>query len=67
MNIFSLKRKYKVVRTYDEGICTTELEDAFKDGYEFVRASEFVPPATRDGVRRFGYIEYILVKEVGDE
>ncbi len=68
MNIFSLKKKYKVVRTYDEGKTrTAELEDAFKDGYEFVRASEFIPSETRDGVRRFGYIEYILVKEVGDE
>ena len=67
MNIFSLKKKYKVVRTYDGGTYEEELKKAFEDGYEFVRASEFIPSETRSGVIRYGYIEYILVKEVGDE
>lgn len=63
MNV-SLKRKYKVVRTYDGGTYKEELEKAFKDGYEFVRASEFIPSETRNGIIRYGYIEYILVKDV---
>ena len=56
--------KYKVVRTYDDNKTTELLKNAFDDGYEFVRASEYVPEASHNGVRRFGYIEYILKKEV---
>ena len=59
------KYKYKVVRTYDDGNAGTEkLQSAFDIGYEFVRASEYVTEATHNGKRRFGYIEYILRKEV---
>lgn len=59
------KYEYKVVRTYDDGAANTDkLQSAFDDGYEFVRASEYVPEATHGGTRRFGYIEYILRKEV---
>lgn len=58
--------KYKVVRTYDDGRNDSEmakLTSAFDAGYEFVSASEYVPEATH-GERRYGYIEYILRKEV---
>ena len=61
------KYKYKVVRTYDDSKIDSEmstLTSAFDDGYEFVRASEYVPEATHNGRRRYGYIEYILRKEV---
>lgn len=57
--------KYKVVRTYDDGKCVEDkLQSAFDIGYEFVRASEYVPEVTHNGTRRYGYIEYILRKEV---
>lgn len=59
--------KYKVVRTYDDSKTNSEmakLTSAFDAGYEFVRASEYVPEATHNGKRRYGYIEYILKKEV---
>lgn len=52
--------KYRVVRSYTSGNLsrTTELKQAFFDGYEFVRASEVVESS--DG----NFIEYILRKEV---
>ena len=55
------KYEYKVVRSYTDG-CTLdrrELERAFKDGYEFVRASEVVENVHG----KCNYIEYILRKE----
>ncbi len=59
------KYEYKVVRTYDDGTDPTcKLQSAFGIGYEFVRASEYVPEAIHNGTRRYGYIEYILRKEV---
>lgn len=58
------KYKYKVVRTYDDNKYEMELQSAFDIGYEFVRASEYIPEATHHGNRRYGYIEYILRKEV---
>lgn len=60
-----IKTIYKVVRTYDDGRTKEQLlQDAFDSGYEFVRASEYVPETTHDGTRRYGYIEYILKKEI---
>lgn len=59
--------KYKVVRTYDDSRNDSEmakLTSAFDAGYEFVRASEYIPEAIHNGNRRYGYIEYILKKEV---
>lgn len=58
--------KYKVVRTYEDGAKTDELEQAFEDGWRFLRANEFVPMSKYDGIYRYGYIEYILYKEAGD-
>ena len=58
---------YKVVRTYDDGGCESKLQTAFDDGYEFVRASEYIPEATHGGTRRYGYIEYILAKTEREE
>lgn len=59
------KAIYKVVRTYDDGKTKDRLlQDAFDGGYEFVRASEYIPETTHDGTRRYGYIEYILKKEI---
>jgi hypothetical protein len=54
--------KYKVVRSYGPnsvGRCK-DLEKAFEDGYEFVRASEYIG----GNYDKAGYIEYILKKEV---
>lgn len=55
------KVRYKVVRSYNpsEPLNRLELNIAFNDGYEFVRASEYIPQKGRKG----GYIEYILRKE----
>jgi len=58
------KYTYKVVRTYGDGEYEKYLQDAFDDGYEFVRASEYIPEAITWEKRRYGYIEYILRKEV---
>lgn len=59
------KTIYKVVRTYDDGAYSiSKLQSVFDEGYEFVRASEYVPENIHNGTRRFGYIEYILKKEV---
>lgn len=59
-----MREKYKVVRSYDDGKTGEDkLQREFDDGWKFVRASEYVPEATHNGVRRFGYIEYILCKE----
>lgn len=56
------KYEYKVVRSYGPTSIgkTDELERAFRDGYGFVRASEYIE-GSRD---KAGYIEYILRKEV---
>jgi len=50
--------KFKVVRVYREN-GPSELNTAFEQGWQFVRASEFVPEYSS----RQGYIEYILFKE----
>jgi len=61
-------RQYKVVRSYGEGgVKTMELQEAFDSGYEFLRASEYVPPTIHGSTLRYGYIEYILVKEILNE
>lgn len=63
------KYKYKVVRTYDDSKTNSEMDkltSAFDAGYEFVRASEYVPEATHNERRRYGYIEYILRREVDE-
>lgn len=56
---------YKVVRSYAPN-CATSLDDldaAFYNGWQFVRASEFIPPQGK----KVGYIEYILKKEIEEE
>ena len=56
-------RIYKVVRSYESGRTgETELQEFLDKGYEYLRASEYIPPT----IERYGYIEYILVKEVED-
>ena len=55
--------EYKVVRSYDGGNFETLLQKAFNEGFEFVRASEFIPESRHNGTIRYGYIEYILKKE----
>lgn len=54
--------RYKGVRSFSprEPFSRLELNIAFNDGWEFVRASEYIPKKGRKG----GYIEYILRKEV---
>ena len=55
--------KYTVVRTYAEGtILEVKLQSLFNEGWQFVRASEYIPSEINNGVRRYGYIEYILAK-----
>lgn len=50
--------KFKVVRVYrQKGL--SELNEAFEQGWQFVRASEFVPEYSSSQ----GYIEYILFRE----
>jgi len=55
--------KYKVVRSYDYNECADELQEAFDDGWQFLRASEYVPSIKFDNILRYGYIEYILYKD----
>ena len=57
--------KYKVVRSYGPGSQGREedLTKAFNEGWEFVRASDYVV-STHSG--KSGYIEYILKKEVDE-
>ena len=52
-----------VVRSYDDGNNYEKLQRAFDSGFEFVRASEYIPEAWHDKIRRYGYIEYILCRE----
>lgn len=53
-----MKYEYKAVRTYHDD--NSRLTKAFNDGYEFVRASEYVPTEPLAP----GYIEYILCKPI---
>ena len=57
--------KYKVVRSYGPSANgrNTELQEAFEEGYEFVRASEYIEGRTGYA----GYIEYILRKRENKE
>lgn len=59
------KYKYIVVRSYTDNCAAnkTDVENAFKNGFEFVHASEVV----QNGGSRCNYIEYILRKEVNTE
>lgn len=54
------KYKYKVVRTYRESTKAkaNNLQASLDDGWEVVRASEYVP----GDARYSGYLEYILRK-----
>lgn len=61
------KYEYKVVRTYGGGsdIGSNRLTEAFSKGWEFVRASDYVPDyISRDLTHYFGFIEYILRREI---
>lgn len=62
-----MKYQYIAVRSYDNGNYTESLNKKFDEGYEFVRASEYVPEANRGVVTRFGFIEYILRKPIDEE
>lgn len=55
------KTVYKVVRTFSCGSYkeASDLEDAFAEGWEFVKASDYMPGRTD-----IGCFEYILKKEV---
>jgi hypothetical protein len=55
-------RMNKVVRSYGPASdrVNTDLEAAFKEGWQFERASEYIPSHGGSA----GYIEYILYKEV---
>ena len=58
----NMAKEYKVVRSYDYGSDQySSLKNAFKEGWQFERASEYVPSQSyRDGYVTYGYIEYIL-------
>jgi len=56
------KYEYKVVRSYTDG-CSAKsmnLDKAFSEGFEFVRASDIV----KNDKGRCDYIEYIVRREV---
>ena len=57
------KYEYKVVRSFGPGcsIGGNKVSNAFNEGWEFVRASEFI----QDNNSSYGYIEYILRREIG--
>lgn len=58
------KYKYIVVRSYTDNCnaAETEVSNAFKNGFEFVRASDVV----KNGAYKCDYIEYILRKEINE-
>ena len=56
-----MKYEYKVVRSFAHVCGEADLQSAFNQGYEFVRASE---PIKFSGDCSNDYIEYILRKEV---
>ncbi len=61
------KYEYKVVRSYGGGsdVGSDRLTEAFDKGWEFVRASDYIPDYTsRDFTHYFGFIEYILKREI---
>lgn len=61
------KYEYKVVRSYGPGSTARDIRliEAFKKGWEFVRASDYVPDyIARDLSHYYGYIEYILKREI---
>ena len=62
-----MKYQYIAVRSYDNGSYDAPLNEKFDEGYEFVRASEYVPETNRNGRTRFGFIEYILRKPICEE
>ena len=55
-----MQYKYKMVRSYTKG---KELNEAFNDGWEFVRASDLI----KNTNGYCDYIEYILRKEVEEK
>lgn len=59
-------KQYKVIRSYHNGkeVNGTNLDDAFKEGWQFERASDYVPVREGGKATFFGYIEYILSKEM---
>lgn len=54
--------RYKVVRSFAPncGTSSGDLEKAFDDGWEFIRASELIPQQGN----KVGYLEYVLKKEI---
>lgn len=69
-NLVDHEIKFKAIRVYQDGHyksgssdwvkATSELDQAFEQGWHFVRASEYIP----DTDKTCGYIEYILMKSV---
>ena len=57
-----MSKQYKVVRSYGPNSVgkASDLEAAFRAGYQFERASEYIEGDHGSA----GYIEYILYKEV---
>ena len=64
-----MAKEYKVVRSFDYGTDRElSLQNAFEEGWQFERASEYVPSNSySEGYVTYGYIEYILFKEVENE
>ena len=60
---------YKMVRSFHNGKSyeDSNLNSLLKAGWEFVRASEFIPSFEDSHLIHYGYVEYILCKEVLDE
>ena len=62
-----MKTIYKAVRSYDDGVYCDRLNEAFADGWQYVRASEYIAESVHYSQLRYGYIEYILSKDVEEE
>jgi len=61
-----MAKKYIIVRSYHNGNAPVAINSLLEEGYQFVHASEFVPAYQDDRYNHYGYIEYVLCKEVED-
>lgn len=59
------KYEYKVVRSFGPGSskCSDSLTEAFNEGWEFVRASDYIPNYDNGRYTYYGFIEYVLRRE----
>lgn len=63
------EKEFKVIRSYERGTGTNELQELFDSGWQLERASEYIPPRIGKNNRcitkeYYGYIEYILSRPI---